>query len=44
LTDRCVFQSVEQRDERLAAGMEAISLESMQRLAGLMLKLAQVYA
>lgn len=44
LTDRLIYQSVEQRDERLGAGMEAASMESMQRLAKLMVKLANVYA
>jgi uncharacterized protein YndB with AHSA1/START domain len=43
LTDKSVFQSVEDRDGMLAAGMEAGSTESMDRLARLMGKLATIY-
>ena len=44
LTDKSVYQSVEDRDGMVASGMEKGSIESMQRLAELLVRLANVYA
>ena len=43
LTDKSVFQSVEDRDEMVTSGMESGATESMQRLAQLQVRLANVY-